>query len=319
MLVDTLFFNAIPDEGCIGLIVGDIRHGKSVLGYAMLEAISKKYDRPSYIYGLPVEKETLLPDYIIPINDLTQLTEHSICLFDEAYISFYSRSSATDANKFMDQVAGLIGHLDVIAIYVTQQTRRLEIGLVSSSQFICIKKPSLLQSKFDRPQIRNMMEIAYRSFKNLNPPNDMSKKDYMKRCTYLMSSDFQGMIEYSNNAVEWWSDNVSRAYAGQVFGSDKSEVTIKDKIQSLFIRNPDAITSIVRAYNKYINEVGNSELPVRFSANDIGIPSSVAISFVSAGVLKKCEGNRNGKVQYKFIDILAIEEFLVEKELIEVK
>lgn len=219
-MIHKKFEEIVPNEGHMGMIFGDIRSGKSCLAYALLEHLSMEYNRDAYVYGLPREKAYLLPPSITPIYSLDDLAENSIVLFDEAYISFYSRMSSSNINKMMDTLAGLVGQKNILAIYITQQTRRLEIGIVSSVGWICCKKPSLLQSRFDRKELRGIIKEVYGAFNKLVPPEGTSKKDYQKRCTYVVSSDFEGMIENSNTPPSFWSEDLSKAFEGVLLSSN---------------------------------------------------------------------------------------------------
>jgi len=219
-MIHNKFKEIIPNEGHMGMIFGDVRSGKSCLGYGLLEHLSIEYNRDAYVFGLPKEKAHLLPPSITPIYTLDDLAENTIVLFDEAYISFYSRMSSSDVNKMMDTLAGLVGQKNILAIYITQQTRRLEIGVVSSVGWICSKRPSLLQSRFDRKELRGIIKEVYDEFNVLVPPEGMSKKDHQKRCTYVVSGDFEGMIKNSNTPPSFWSEDLSKAFEGVSISSN---------------------------------------------------------------------------------------------------
>lgn len=200
----------IPSEGLI-LILGDIRMGKSCLGYGILEAISN--ERPAYVYGLPQEKHHLLPACIKPIDTL-EFPEGSAVLCDEAYISFYSRQSFKDANKFMDLFAGIVGQKEILGIYITQLSRKLDIGIVSAAKLLLIKSPSLLQSKLDRSELRKILLEARNAFDYIIPPDGVDSDDWERRATYAIAKRFEGIIEESNTPPSFWTEELSRAYKG---------------------------------------------------------------------------------------------------------
>lgn len=196
----------------IGLILGGRRKGKSVLGYGIIDELHKKH--PAFIFGLPESKHALLPSHIKPIDDLDQIPDGSAFVVDEAYKEFYSRMSMSAQNKFIDTLVALSGQKGLKALYITQQARRLERGIVGGVDFVLFKKPSLMQMEFDRPQFRARLTKVYKAFQELTPPEGMSLQDYQKRCTYIFSEDYVGMIENSNTPPEWWSEEISKAYAG---------------------------------------------------------------------------------------------------------
>lgn len=202
-----------PDAS-IGLILGGRRKGKSVLGYGIVDELHKKSNLPVFVLGLPKDKVRFLPDHITRLKHLYKLIDSSVLLVDEAYKEFYSRKSMTDVNKYVDTLVALSGQKRLKSFYISQYARRLEVGIVGGVDFVLFKKPSLLQMSFDRQQFRSYLQKVYNAFQNLTPPKGMSLGEYQKRCTYILSEDFTGMIENSNTVPEWWTEDLSRAYSG---------------------------------------------------------------------------------------------------------
>lgn len=202
----------------IGMILGSRRKGKSVLGYGIIEELHKTSGMPTFALGLPVDKERYLPSHIVRLQHLDRLKDCSALLVDEAYKEFYSRQSMSKINKYIDTLVALSGQKQLKSLYITQHARRLEIGIVGGVDFILFKKPSLMQMKFDRHQFRKILEEVYDAFQNLIPPEGMSLEEYQKRCTYIVSEDFVGMVENSNTPPAWWNEELSRAYAGVPIG-----------------------------------------------------------------------------------------------------
>jgi len=210
----------IINEGdvSIGMILGARRKGKSVLGYGIIEELHNSMGLPTFALGLPADKERYLPNHIVRLQHLDRLKDCSVLLVDEAYKEFYSRQSMSKINKYIDTLVALSGQKQLKSLYITQHARRLEIGIVGGVDFILFKKPSLMQMKFDRHQFRKILEEVYDAFQNLAPPEGMSLEEYQKRCTYVVSEDFIGMVENSNTPPTWWSEQLSRAYAGVPIG-----------------------------------------------------------------------------------------------------
>jgi hypothetical protein len=198
----------------IGLILGSRRKGKSVLGYGIIDDFAVKQGYAAYVFGLPESKEHLLPSHIKPIDDLDEVPDGSAFIVDEAYKEFYSRMSMSSRNKFIDTLVALSGQKRLKSIYITQHARRLERGIVGEVDFILFKKPSLMQMQFDRPQLKPLLLNVYKAFQELKPPEGVSLQQYQKRCTYVFSEDFVGMVEESNSPPEWWNEDISKAYAG---------------------------------------------------------------------------------------------------------
>ncbi|GAH27230.1 unnamed protein product, partial [marine sediment metagenome] len=68
------------------LIVGDVGTGKSALAYYLLETYSQKYNLLPAVVGLPRDKQELLPENFIILDDPSECTKHenTITFIDEA-------------------------------------------------------------------------------------------------------------------------------------------------------------------------------------------------------------------------------------------
>jgi hypothetical protein len=227
-LLNKIVLEQIPNSG-YGIITGDIGSGKSVMGYAVLEAVGDDRKKTKYVYCPPASLANMLPKHINITYDLSDIPNNSIILADEAYLSFYSREFQKDANKFIDKLGGIARHKDMIFVFISQMLRRLDISIVASARFLIFKKPSLLQSKFDRPEIRSLTEKAYNEIKKV--------KDYHK-CCYLISSDYDGIVKNSNGVPSWWNEDISKCYAtdtDMVTGERVDKVEIKELNKVLLV------------------------------------------------------------------------------------
>ncbi|MCK5601567.1 hypothetical protein KAR91_06860 [Candidatus Pacearchaeota archaeon] len=207
--------------GTLNLIPGGKRRGKSVLAYWLLELLHEKHGLNAYVYGLPEEKWHLIPEFADPLTTL-DLPENSVILFDEAYMKFHSRTPGAESNKQIDIIAGLVGQKNIIGLYITQQTRKLDVGIVGACDTLLFKKPSLLQMLFDRRELRAIIKKVYNEFKQF------SGDDIVKN-TYVISEDFEGFL--TNPKPAWWTEELSTAYKGV-------SVAIKDK------KEPDSMEDI---------------------------------------------------------------------------
>jgi len=214
--VSSKLLKLIPPMGII-LVIGSEGSGKSNLAYGILESF-KDCGRKIFVYGLPLEKSKYLPDWIRICTDLN-FPEESIVLADEAYLALHSRDSMKSSNKFMDIFSGLVRQKDILAIYVTQFSRKLDIGLVSAPRVLLIKQPSLLQMKLDRSELRSIITDAAMAFKELDTDHTEFSSDTAvnPKClvaTYVISDRFEGMINHSNCSPSFWSEELSKAWKG---------------------------------------------------------------------------------------------------------
>lgn len=205
MAIHPRLLTALPAVGIV-LIAGDIRSGKSVLAYGIADDLHELYPRrPVHVFGFPQEKVALLPPWITPVHD-PEFPDGCIVVADEAYKSFHSRESMSDPNKFIDLFSGLVGQKEILTIYITQTTRKLEVGLVSGAQVFLLKKPSRLMTLLDRSTLRPLLTKAFESF--------LASKVLPQECTYVVADAFEGFLEHSNSPPPFWSEDLSKAWRG---------------------------------------------------------------------------------------------------------
>jgi len=229
-LIDKAIMDIITEaDVSVGLILGGRRKGKSVLGYGIIDNLCNINNLPAFVFGLPTCKHTLLPEFIKPISNLDLIPDGSAFIVDEAYREFYSRMSMSHRNKFIDTLVALSGQKQLKSVYITQHARRVERGIVGDVDFILFKKPSLMQMEFDRPEFKRLLFKVHKAFQDLKPPNGLSLNEYQKQCTYIVSEDFVGMIENSNKPPSWWSEDISRAYAGVPLDEQIEEAKYTEK------------------------------------------------------------------------------------------
>lgn len=250
-LIDKKILQIITEpDVAIGLLLGGIRKGKSVLGYGIIDDLHSM-GFPAFVFGLPYCKHHLLPEHIKPVLDIDLIPDGSAFIVDEAYREFYARESMAKPNKFIDSLAALSGQKKLKSVYITQQARRLERGIVGQVDFILFKKPSLMQMKFDRGELKPMLADVYTEFKALNIPKGTSRAEYEKRCTYIYSEDFCGMVENSNKPPSWWTDDLSRAYANVPL-SERQEMTEKQIVKAIttYIGGTEQVVKDSRFYDR---------------------------------------------------------------------
>jgi len=224
MRLNPLLSELIPPEGLI-LVTGDIGSGKSCLAYAILEDMYHKYKKPAYTFNFP--KPDLLPKWITNITD-PELPEDSIVVLDEAYISYHSRVSMKEESRFIDKFTGLVRQKGILAIFVTQMTRKLDRGIVGSSQGFFIKRLTRMNVRLDRSELKPIFESAYRAFDKIVKEGKVDPR----KCTYVLAGDFEGMIKYSNMTPSFWTENFSRAWKG--IKLSESKISIKSNKLNIF-------------------------------------------------------------------------------------
>ena len=192
----------------VALVTGRRGAGKSAMSYWLLEYLSKEYGVPAHVIGIPKGKYHLLPPSIIPLemDDLDDLPENAIIFFDESALLFYSREWKEDSHALMDKLLSISRQKNQIIIMATHSSRKLDIALVADCDALLCKEQSMLTSRLDRKEIRQLSEQAMEEFKRI-PEKER------KKFTYVYCHTFEGsMLE--NPLPSFWSEELSRAFAG---------------------------------------------------------------------------------------------------------
>lgn len=126
-VVSAQLLGLVPESGLV-LTAGGIGSGKSCLNYGILESIHvREPGRPCFVFGLPEERAGLLPPWL-QRTDSEEFAEGSAVLADEAYMAFYAKDHMTERNRFVDLFSGLARQKGILALYITQTTRKLTLA-----------------------------------------------------------------------------------------------------------------------------------------------------------------------------------------------
>lgn len=201
-------WNNMPKTGLI-LITGFRGEGKTALAWWMADMLRKNKGFPSRVvpYGLPEAGVKLLPKWAQhPASDVSQLSEikSSIIVIDEAAFSANSRRAMSDDNvKFM-QLFAIARHKGHLLIFISQTSRQVDIQVVEQADLMLMKKPSALQVKMARPEIRGDAEAA---FILLSGKADSRKWVY----AYDPKTDAAKMLPAA--MPSWWTKRLSHLYS----------------------------------------------------------------------------------------------------------
>lgn len=189
-----------------GLVTGRRRRGKTALGMYLLETLSKTHGIPAYSMGLPREKWHLLPPEIKGLEFGEDLPESSVIFIDEAAMAFYARRSPAELNKQMNIMLTVSGQKDQILIYASHTARKLDVGIVLDMDALIFKEPSKLYARFERQEVREMVQHARGAFEGI-PPNERVKY------SVVFSHELEGEL-MQNPLPSFWNDDLSRGFAG---------------------------------------------------------------------------------------------------------
>lgn len=185
------------------VILGKKGSGKSALAYRLLELL--RWIAPIYVVGLPSTAHKYLRDWIEVQPELEDVPPNSIILLDESYIQYHARSSMTSQAKELSQILNLSRQRGQTLIFVSQESRQIDRNILSAADVVIFKEPGLLQTKFDRAELRGIVIQANQAFQSII--GDRKKWSFV----YTQEQGCIGLME--NSTPSFWSEKLSRAFA----------------------------------------------------------------------------------------------------------
>ena len=182
------------------LIIGDQGTGKSGLGYFILELYS---GRPVFVLALPQSAWKYLPKGFGVIRCIEDAPNGSTILVDEAVLHYLSRESQAEANKQLMKLLTLARQKCLRLIFIAQESRFIDVSILSRSQALLVKEPALFQARTERPEVIKIIEMAREEFDTIEGDR--------RKFTYIHSRNFRGMIE--NFCPSFYCDGLSNAFA----------------------------------------------------------------------------------------------------------
>jgi len=185
-------------KSSIGLILGARGSGKSAIGMKILENVKVKTNKKIYAMGF---SKGSLPIWIIPIYSLSEIKNNSFLLVDEGGIEFSSRNSLSSPNKLLSGLLLIARHKDLSVLFISQNSSNIEINTIRQSDYLILKRPSLLQMDFERKKIKEIYSAVVEQF----------KKNKEEGLTYIYSDEYRGFI--INKLPSFWGNKISKSYS----------------------------------------------------------------------------------------------------------
>ena len=214
---------ALIQHPVVIVILGKKGSGKSALGYRILEYF--RWTSPVYVVGLPADAHKFLPDWIGVKPALKEVPPDSIVMVDESYILHHARSSMTAQAKALSEMLNLSRQRNQTLVFVSQESRQIDRNILSAADVIVFKEPGMLQSRFDRPELRDIAKEAKLAFTTVK--GDKRSWSYV----YAPTADYIGLME--NQVPTFWNQKLSRAFAhntGQSSAKTPKKIPIEEKI-----------------------------------------------------------------------------------------
>lgn len=248
-------WEAILIPGSVILIIGERGSGKTASGYYLLQKLSQRMG--CYVVNLPDEVRHLLPAGIGAVPTLEEAPCHTALLVDEAGLEFSARRSASEKNQKLLEVISLARQRNQIIIFIVQETSYIDITILRGLSSLIVKEPSPLQSRLERPEIREFIEKAQLALNQL--PGD--KRDW----AYLAfgTSGKHGMLRTPKPS--FFCDELSNCYG-------LSYEKIAEKKPSILCREDKK----EKAYEMHTKE----KLSIRKIAEQLGVGKSTVHNLI---------------------------------------
>lgn len=195
-------WSKIADHPAVYLILGDIRQGKTTTAASIINEFHKDKKLPCYMVA-PKRVVDVWPKWFKQTNPAKpKLPQNCIVFVDDAHLYYYAREWRSGSAKLLDFVARQRAHDGRTLVYTTQQSRVLDVNLITMSSCIVFKKPSKLQIESERKLVRKMFEKA---------KGELKGKD--KKWAYVVADsdqgEFEGLVKVKK--PEWFTDKMSKA------------------------------------------------------------------------------------------------------------
>ncbi len=192
------FYDKLKSKSLIILIIGKRGSGKTSLGMKFLELFHNETRRKCYALGY---ESTRLPWWIRKVDAIEKIPNNSTVLFDEGAVLFSSRDSMKNINKELGKIMAIARHKNLTLVLITQNSAMIDLNVLRLADTLIFKEPSLLQSKFERKELKDMYEKVKPEFDKLE-----EKRAYF----YVWDDDFQGILKY--DLPNFWSEKISTSF-----------------------------------------------------------------------------------------------------------
>ena len=94
------------------------------------------------------------------IRTIEDALNGSTVLIDEAILLYLSR----EANKQLIKLLTLARQKRLRLIFIAQESRYIDVSILSRTQALLVKEPALFQARTDRPEVTRIIETARDEF-----------------------------------------------------------------------------------------------------------------------------------------------------------
>lgn len=189
------------------IIIGSKREGKTGLACVLLDHFHNK-GLDCYVIGnrkmlkaFPKWVKNIDPKFLRIPND-------AVVLGDDLHLYASARKWYANPNEVLDKFGRESGHKDITFIYTTQQAFVIDKNIIGMVDALFIKKPSLLQTPFERAEVRKRLEFVEDEFK------ERVKKGLIidtRKHVYSLTHSGENMIG-PYDLPKWFNEDISKIY-----------------------------------------------------------------------------------------------------------
>lgn len=161
-------FSGLIRHPSVVLITGGRGAGKSVLAHRIAVWMHGRGCETAFLCPRSLKEKAVLPDWMQLINyRYPKIPPGKVVIFDDAQLRSHAREWMKRKNIQFDKLISLSRHRKSTLLLSTQETYRLDRNVVGSVDVWLHKKPSLLGSRMERREVKDMTKIASEAFKDL--------------------------------------------------------------------------------------------------------------------------------------------------------
>lgn len=180
-------------------IIGDVGSGKTAVATSIIDQYKDEY-APYIVARKSVHKT--YPEWMKRIDpENLRIPKDAIIFIDDIHLYYHAREWAGGKSRLLDALSRERRQVNSAIVMTTQDAAVVDINLIRMLSAIIIKKPGLMQRKYERSAIQPMLNRAYKELKD---------KDIA--ATYIISNqkDEEEVINISPPA--WFTDEISMAH-----------------------------------------------------------------------------------------------------------
>ena len=200
----------------VTVIIGPRGSGKSHLAQRLLELLRVHAD--PYVVG-PGSLRGLLPKEIGVVQRLQDVPNKAAVLIDEAYLAFGARNSMTATGRGIGELVNLSRQRGWSLIFVAQDSRQLDVNIISQADVIAIQGVSEIGREYERRELRPFTERARPAFATIQ--GDQRPWTWV----YSEKTGFSGLVRHE--PASYWREALSNAFAGAMSTDDQPNVVGK--------------------------------------------------------------------------------------------